>query len=92
MQPLPHTTALGALVNHITGGHIETIDEGPRSFQPMNVNFGLFPLLDYAPKSEDGKRLRGPAKAVARKKALTDRARADLAVWMSSGKLPVAAE
>ena len=92
IQPLPHTTALGALINHITGGHIETIDEGPRSFQPMNVNFGLFPPLDYAPKAEDGKRLRGPAKAVARKKALTDRARADLAVWMSGGKLPVAAE
>src|SRR5215213_1227802 len=36
LRPLPSTTALGALVNHITGGHIETIDEGPRSFQPMN--------------------------------------------------------
>ena len=30
---------------HITGGHVETIDAGPRSFQPMNVNFGLFPPL-----------------------------------------------
>src|SRR6185312_14999286 len=39
----PATTAHGALLNHITGGHIETIDVGPRSFQPMNVNFGLFP-------------------------------------------------
>ena len=86
------TTALGALLGHITGGHIETIDEGPRSFQPMNINYGLFPPLEHAPKSEDGKRLRGPAKAVARKKALTDRARADLVVWMSGGKLPVAAE
>src|SRR3712207_8129509 len=57
MRPLPHTTALGALINHITGGHIETIDEGPRSFQPMNVNFGLFPPLAQAPKAEDGKRL-----------------------------------
>jgi methylenetetrahydrofolate--tRNA-(uracil-5-)-methyltransferase len=92
IQPLPHTTALGALINHITGGHIETIDEGPRSFQPMNVNFGLFPPLAHAPKAEDGKRLRGPAKAVARKKALTDRARADLAAWLSDGALPAAAE
>ncbi len=40
--PPPAETALGALVNHITGGHIVTIDDGPRSFQPMNVNFGLF--------------------------------------------------
>jgi methylenetetrahydrofolate--tRNA-(uracil-5-)-methyltransferase len=69
-----------------------TIDEGPRSFQPMNVNFGLFPPLEVAPKSEDGKRLRGPAKALAKKKALTDRARADLAAWMADGSMPAAAE
>src|SRR6202023_1119221 len=45
----PPTTAHGALLAHITGGHIETIDAGPRSFQPMNVNFGLFPPLAQAP-------------------------------------------
>jgi methylenetetrahydrofolate--tRNA-(uracil-5-)-methyltransferase len=90
--PLPATTALGALINHITGGHIETIDEGPRSFQPMNVNFGLFPPLERAPKAEDGKRLRGSAKALARKKALTDRARADLTTWLAAAELPQAAE
>ena len=44
----PVTTAHGALINHITGGHVTTIDEGPRSFQPMNVNFGLFPPLTEA--------------------------------------------
>ncbi|MBM6596135.1 methylenetetrahydrofolate--tRNA-(uracil(54)-C(5))-methyltransferase (FADH(2)-oxidizing) TrmFO [Microvirga pudoricolor] len=92
MPPLPHTTALGALINHITGGHIETIDEGPRSFQPMNVNFGLFPPIEFSTKGEDGKRLRGPAKAVARKRALTNRARSDLAEWLGGGALPVAAE
>jgi methylenetetrahydrofolate--tRNA-(uracil-5-)-methyltransferase len=92
ISPLPHTTALGALINHITGGHIETIDEGPRSFQPMNVNFGLFPPLDITPKAEDGKRLRGPAKAAAKKRALTDRARADLSEWCSEKVLPAAAE
>jgi methylenetetrahydrofolate--tRNA-(uracil-5-)-methyltransferase len=92
LSPLPATTALGALVNHITGGHIETIDEGPRSFQPMNVNFGLFPPLERAPRAEDGKRLRGSAKAIARKKALTDRARADLAAWRAAAALPAAAE
>ena len=63
LPALPPTTALGALINHITGGHIETIDEGPRSFQPMNVNFGLFPPIAFSAKGEDGKRLRGPAKA-----------------------------
>jgi methylenetetrahydrofolate--tRNA-(uracil-5-)-methyltransferase len=91
IRRLPATTALGALINHITGGHIETIDEGPRSFQPMNVNFGLFPPLERAPTASDGKRLRGPAKAAARKKALTDRARADLSAWLAQ-ELPVAAE
>src|ERR1700676_4924991 len=45
----PPTTAHGALIGHITGGHIETIDKGPRSFQPMNVNFGLLPPLGYDP-------------------------------------------
>jgi methylenetetrahydrofolate--tRNA-(uracil-5-)-methyltransferase len=91
IRPLPPTTALGALLNHITGGHIESIDEGPRSFQPMNVNFGLFPPLERAPKAEGGQRLRGPAKSLARKKALTDRARADLAEWLGQ-RLPAAAE
>ena len=43
--PPPPTTAHGALLAHITGGHVETIDAGPRSYQPMNVNFGLFPPL-----------------------------------------------
>jgi methylenetetrahydrofolate--tRNA-(uracil-5-)-methyltransferase len=90
IEPLPATTALGALINHICGGHVETSDEGPRSFQPMNVNFGLFPPLDRSPKAPDGKRLRGTAKAIARKKALTDRARVDLAAWLGAG-LPAAA-
>jgi methylenetetrahydrofolate--tRNA-(uracil-5-)-methyltransferase len=92
IAPLPATTALGALIAHITGGHIETIDEGPRSFQPMNANFGLFPPLERAPKAEDGSRLRGATRAVARKKALTDRARADLSAWLARAELPAAAE
>jgi methylenetetrahydrofolate--tRNA-(uracil-5-)-methyltransferase len=90
--PLPLTTALGALLHHITGGHIEADGEGPRSFQPMNVNFGLFPPLERMPKADDGKRLRGPAKAIAKKKAITDRARADLAMWFVAQNMRAAAE
>src|SRR6195256_4147372 len=45
LAPPPATTALGALLGHITGGHIETIEPGNRSFQPMKINFGLFPPL-----------------------------------------------
>ncbi|NVN86427.1 MAG: methylenetetrahydrofolate--tRNA-(uracil(54)-C(5))-methyltransferase (FADH(2)-oxidizing) TrmFO [Rhodopseudomonas sp.] len=82
-QP-PSTTALGALLGHITGGHLETIDAGPRSFQPMNVNFGLFPPLAQPPtKGPDGKRLRGTDKTVAKKQALSARALVDLDTWIA---------
>jgi methylenetetrahydrofolate--tRNA-(uracil-5-)-methyltransferase len=80
----PRTTAIGALLNHITGGHVETIDAGPRSFQPMNVNFGLFPPIEFAPRAPDGKKLRGPEKALAKKHALSDRAEADLRAWLAA--------
>ena len=80
----PSTTALGALINHITGGHIETIDAGPPSFQPMNINFGLFPPIAAPTKDETGKRLRRTEKSIARKHALTARAAADIDLWMSS--------
>jgi methylenetetrahydrofolate--tRNA-(uracil-5-)-methyltransferase len=83
LAPLPATTAIGALIGHITGGHIETIDAGPRSFQPMNVNFGLFPPLASAPKAEDGRRLRGPEKTLAKKRELSERAARDLDAWIS---------
>ena len=59
----PSTTAIGALSTTSPAAISSPIDAGPRSFQPMNVNFGLFPPLDVAPKSPDGKRLRGPEKA-----------------------------
>ncbi|EIM75326.1 tRNA (uracil-5-)-methyltransferase Gid [Nitratireductor aquibiodomus RA22] len=84
----PATTAFGALLNHITGGHILSDDEpGKRSFQPMNVNFGLFPPVEV-PKPE-GKRLRGKEKSVAKKKALTTRALIDFKAWLD--RLPAAA-
>jgi methylenetetrahydrofolate--tRNA-(uracil-5-)-methyltransferase len=87
----PETTAMGALLNHITGGHMTTIDTGPKSFQPMNVNFGLFPPIEAALKGPDGKRLKGGDKAAARKRALTMRAKADLLDWRD-GVLKAAAE
>jgi methylenetetrahydrofolate--tRNA-(uracil-5-)-methyltransferase len=88
----PPTTAIGSLIGHITGGHIETIDEGPSLFQPMNVNFGLFPPLTRTPsKHTNGNRLHGPAKAIAKKRALCARALHDLEAWLA-GALPAAAE
>jgi methylenetetrahydrofolate--tRNA-(uracil-5-)-methyltransferase len=71
-QPLPATTALGALLSHITG------DAEAATFQPMNVNFGLFP-----PLNEIGKKVR--------KEAYTDRAKADLARWIAETREAVPA-
>ena len=84
VSPPPPTTAFGALLGHITGGHIETVDAGPRSFQPMNINFGLFPPLASPPtKKPDGSRLRGNEKTVAKKQAMSARALADLDRWIA---------
>ncbi len=92
IAPPPPSTAHGALLGHITGGHVETIDAGPRSFQPMNVNFGLFPPLARVPsRGPDGERLRGPAKTIAKKRTISQRALADLDRWIA-GDVMLAAE
>ena len=65
-QPPPATTALGALLNHITGG------AEAETFQPMNINFGLFPPLE------------GRIKRVQRKPAYSARALADLDAWLGT--------
>jgi methylenetetrahydrofolate--tRNA-(uracil-5-)-methyltransferase len=91
LMPPPPTTAHGALLAHITAGHIETA-AGARSYQPMNVNFGLFPPLAHPLKGEHGQRLRGPHKALAKKRAFTRRALVDLARWISGDDRAVAAE
>lgn len=75
----PATTALGALIAHVTGGHIEG---GKNSFQPMNVNFGLFPPIDAPTHGADGKKLKGEERARAKKLALAERALGELARWL----------
>ena len=72
----PRTTALGALLAHITG------DAVAETFQPMNVNFGLFPPVEIG-LDENGKRPRGKAKGPARKRAYTSRALRDLTGWLA---------
>jgi methylenetetrahydrofolate--tRNA-(uracil-5-)-methyltransferase len=96
LTPPPPTTAFGALLSHITGGHIVSDDEpGKRSFQPMNVNFGLFPPLEAGtklkPNGFEG-RFRGKDKALARKKALSGRALADCRSWLGLTPETAAAE
>jgi methylenetetrahydrofolate--tRNA-(uracil-5-)-methyltransferase len=69
--PPPPTTALGALLAHVTGGG------KAETFQPMNVNFGLFPPIELA--DARGRPVRGEA----RRRALTARALADLETWLA---------
>ncbi|WP_394699111.1 methylenetetrahydrofolate--tRNA-(uracil(54)-C(5))-methyltransferase (FADH(2)-oxidizing) TrmFO [uncultured Cohaesibacter sp.] len=78
----PETTAFGALLGHITGGHLIDSNGGRRSFQPMNVNFGLFPPVDFSRRREDGSRMRGVEKQLSKKKALTQRALEDARGWL----------
>jgi methylenetetrahydrofolate--tRNA-(uracil-5-)-methyltransferase len=66
LVPPPPTTALGALLGHITGG------ANAETFQPMNANFGLFPEIETQQRGRE------------RKKALAERALADLGAWLGS--------
>jgi methylenetetrahydrofolate--tRNA-(uracil-5-)-methyltransferase len=80
-EPPPPTTAMGALIAHITGGHL---DGG--SFQPMNVNYGLLPPVE-APRHEGGRRSvsrleRGRAK----KRLVSVRALAALDAWLGAAR------
>jgi methylenetetrahydrofolate--tRNA-(uracil-5-)-methyltransferase len=83
MAPPPADTALGALLTHVTTGHVP----GRKgAFQPMNVNFGLFPDIADAPtKDADGRRLRGTAKAQAKKRAMSARALRAIDAWLGAG-------
>lgn len=78
----PGATALGALIGHITGGHLSDGAGSKKTFQPMNVNFGLFPEIDVPRTDETGRRLKGKEKGRAKKRALTRRALTDLEGWL----------
>ncbi|VEJ45220.1 methylenetetrahydrofolate--tRNA-(uracil(54)-C(5))-methyltransferase (FADH(2)-oxidizing) TrmFO [Bartonella vinsonii] len=77
----PSTTAFGALLNHITSGHIVVEESEKQSFQPMNINFGLFPPVE--PMKHLGKRLLSKEKKLAKKQALTARALNDCIQWLA---------
>ena len=72
----PETTAMGALLSHITSG------ASAATFQPMNINFGLFPPLPMGARDERGH----PVKGRERKRAMAGRAKSDLAAWMSGSQ------
>jgi len=68
-QAPPRTSAMGALLSHITG------DAEAETYQPMNVNFGLFPPL-------------ADVKKKLRKEAYTERAKGDFGAWLSAERVP----
>jgi len=96
----PITTAMGALLHHITTGHVSYDEDGTsneknrRSFQPMNVNFGLFPPIDKTQlkKPEGQKRWRGKEKQTAKKRVYSARALADFSAWLDSQETLQAAQ
>ena len=75
----PPTTALGALIGHVTGGHL---DAGKGSFQPMNINYGLMPPMETPRTDASGKRLPTTERGRAKKRAMGQRALSDLAAWL----------
>jgi len=78
--PPPDSTALGALLGHVTGA------AEAETYQPMNINFGLFPPadIDERPPELRGKRLRRGERKKARKAAVCARALKALAAWMDA--------
>jgi methylenetetrahydrofolate--tRNA-(uracil-5-)-methyltransferase len=88
----PSTTALGALIGHITGGHISADDGGRSSFQPMNINYGLLPELEPPIHDAAGKRLKAKERGRAKKRLMSVRALDDIDRWLADNALPVAAE
>lgn len=73
LSPPSENTAMGALITHITGG------ADAKTFQPMNVNFGLFPPLPPIEGVKNGRKGRKE-----RYKAYTDRAKADFTLWLDT--------
>ncbi|MDQ2861821.1 MAG: methylenetetrahydrofolate--tRNA-(uracil(54)-C(5))-methyltransferase (FADH(2)-oxidizing) TrmFO [Pseudomonadota bacterium] len=81
LAPPPATTALGALIGHITGGHVEA---GARSFQPMNINYGLLPPIEAPERDEEDRRFGRGERGRAKKRAMSVRALADLDAWLAA--------
>jgi methylenetetrahydrofolate--tRNA-(uracil-5-)-methyltransferase len=79
LSPPPIVTAFGALINHITGGHIEGAGTA-KSFQPMNVNFGIMPPLEHKKHEIEGRMVK--IKRKDRKPLKSKRALDALACWL----------
>lgn len=79
LESPPATTALGALISHITGGHLEG-----GAFQPMNINYGLLPPIEPPKFDHEGRKLPLKERGRAKKRLMSVRALADLDAWLAS--------
>jgi len=76
LAPPPPETAMGALVEHITGGHLEG-----SKFQPMNINYGLLPPLEAPKVDEAGVKIPNKERGRAKKRLMSIRGLAALKAW-----------
>ncbi len=83
LEAPPITTALGALVSHITGGYLE----GGGSFQPMNINYGLLPPMETPKANEDGVKIPLKERGRAKKRLQSIRAMQDLRGWLAGERI-----
>jgi methylenetetrahydrofolate--tRNA-(uracil-5-)-methyltransferase len=86
LEAPPPTTALGALVEHVTGGHIEGEEVGKTSFQPMNINYGLLPPMETPKVGDDGVKIPLKERGRAKKRLMSIRALADLDSWTDEAR------
>ena len=81
----PVDTAIGALVEHITGGHLDG-PGGISKFQPMNINYGLLPPLEAPRIDEAGNKIPPKDRGRAKKRLMSLRAIAALEAWQDAGR------
>ena len=80
LEAPPAHTAIGALVEHITGGHLEGA-----KFQPMNINYGLLPPLEAPKVDENGQKIPMKERGRAKKRLMSLRALDGLKAWRDAG-------
>ena len=80
LAPPPAETAMGALVEHITGGHL-----AGSKFQPMNINYGLLPPLEAPKVDEAGVKIPLKERGRAKKRLMSIRAMESLQAWRDAG-------
>ena len=82
LVPPPPETAMGALVEHITGGHLEG-----SKFQPMNINYGLLPPLEAPRVDAEGRKIPPKDRGRAKKRLMSVRAMEALKAWRDASPL-----